>query len=361
MLNLPAFEVINLLAFVAVFALLILAHELGHFATAKRAGVLVQEFGFGFPPRIFAFRRGETDYSLNAIPLGGFVKMSGEEDPSEPRSLAGKGIWTRLLILSAGGLMNAALAVMLFIVSFLIPQEVVLGQVQITAVAPGSPAEEAGLRPGNVVFRINDRPILSGPDVAYNVNLNLGKETVLYVRESTGSSAQRTVRIMPRYNPPPGQGAMGIVIGVANAYRTEQSYPLWEAVPLGVRKSADILTLAKNDIQSTLSRGGAPAVAGPIGIYQITGEVARFGLGPLLEFAAILSINLAFLNLLPFPMLDGGRMAFVALEGIRRGKRIPAEKESLVHLMGLVALAVLILYVSYGDIQRLLSGRGPLP
>lgn len=351
----------NLLAFVAVFALLILAHEAGHFFTAKRAGVLVHEFGFGFPPRIFAFRRGETEYSVNLIPLGGFVKMSGEEDPSQVRSLASQGIWTRLLILAAGGLMNAVLAFGLLIVTFIVPQETTLGQVQIVAVAPGSPAEQVGLQAGNVILRINDRVIRSPADLSYSINLNLGKETVMYVRESTSSSAQRSVTVTPRWNPPPGQGATGVQIAMANAYRTEQSYPLWEAVPLGLRKGADILTLAKNDIQSTVGRGGPPPVAGPIGIYQITGEVARFGLGALLEFAAILSINLAFLNLLPFPMLDGGRMAFVVLEGIRRGKRVPPDKESLVHLVGLVLIATLVLWISYGDIMRILSGRGPLP
>lgn len=351
----------NVLAFVAVFALLILAHELGHLLTAKRAGVLVQEFGFGFPPRLFAFRKGETEYSLNLVPLGGFVKMLGEEDPSQPRSLAARGIGTRLVVLSAGGLMNGALAFALFIASFVIPQETVVGQVQVIAVAPGSPAEQAGLRAGNVISRINDRAIQSAAELSYNVHLNLGKETTLYIRESTGPSAQRTARLIPRWNPPPGQGAMGVQITMANAYRTEQSYPLWEAVPLGLRKGLDILTLAKNDIQGMLARRAAPAVAGPIGIYQITGEVARFGLGPLVEFAAILSINLAFLNLLPIPMLDGGRMAFVALEGIRRGKRIPPEKESLVHLAGLLFLLGVMLLVSYYDIQRLLSGGGPLP
>lgn len=352
---------INLLAFVAVFALLILAHELGHLVTAKRAGVLVQEFGFGFPPRLFAFRRGETEYSLNLIPLGGFVKMSGEEDPSQPRSLASKGIWTRLGVLSAGGLMNGVLAFLLFIVSFMILQEVVVGQVQITAVAAGSPAEEAGLRAGNVILRINDRTIRSLADLAYDVQLNLGKETILYVQESTSSAAQRTVHLVPRWNPPPGQGAMGVGINMANTYRQEQSYSFWEAVPLGLRRGLDIMTLMKNDIQAMLSRRTAPAVAGPIGIYQITGEVVRFGLGPLVEFAAILSMNLAFINLLPIPMLDGGRMAFVALEGIRRGKRVSPERESLVHMIGLVVLLGLMLLVSYYDILRLLSGAGPLP
>jgi len=359
--------VINLIAFVAVFGLLIFVHEMGHFISAKRAGVLVHEFGFGFPPRLFAFRRGETEYSLNAIPLGGFVRMEGEEDPAQPRSLAGKGVGTRLLILAAGGLMNAVLAFVLFVVSFMVPQDVILGQVQIQEVAPGSPAEQAGLRPGDIVLKINDRVIRSTADLAYSIQLNLGKETTINVREgslgggASSQSAQRVVTVAPRWNPPAGQGATGIKIGMVNPTKTEQSFPVWEAVPLGLRKGLDVMTLAKNDIQTMLARQSAPAVAGPIGIYQITGEVAQFGWGALVDFAAILSINLAFLNLLPFPMLDGGRMAFVALEGIRRGKRIAARTENLVHLAGMVVLVALVLLVSYYDIQRLLSGGSPLP
>ncbi|MDP2726372.1 MAG: site-2 protease family protein, partial [Dehalococcoidia bacterium] len=198
---------INLLAFVAVFALLILVHELGHLITAKRAGVLVQEFGFGFPPRLFGIRRGETEYTVNLIPLGGFVKMTGEEDPSQPRSLAGQGIWTRLIILSAGGLMNGVLAFALFIVSYVIPQDTVVGQIQITAVTAGSPAEEAGLRPGNIIFKVNDRTIQNPADLSYSIQLNLGKETTMYVRESTASAAQRVIRLVPRWNPPAGEGS----------------------------------------------------------------------------------------------------------------------------------------------------------
>jgi regulator of sigma E protease len=352
---------LNLLVFVAVFALLILAHELGHLITAKRAGVQVLEFGFGFPPRLFAFRKGETEYSINLLPLGGFVRMMGEEDPSHPRSLASRGVGARLLILSAGGLMNLALAFGLFTFSFMIPQETVVGQVQVVEVAPGSPAELAGVRPGNVILKVNDRPIQNLSELAYNVHLNLGKETTLVLREAPNLAATRLVTLVPRWNPPPGQGAMGVRISMANAYPREQAYPLWEAVPLGLRKGLDIITLIKNDIQTMLARRAAPAVAGPIGIYQIAGEVARFGLGPVVDFAAILSINLAFINLLPIPMLDGGRMAFVVLEGIRRGKRISPERESLVHFMGLMFLLSLILLVSYYDIQRLLAGQGPLP
>lgn len=352
---------LNLVAFVAVFGLLIFVHEMGHFITAKRAGVLVEEFGFGFPPRLFAIRRGETEYSINLIPLGGFVKMSGEENPEAPRSLAGRGIWTRLLILSAGGLMNAFLAFVLFMVTFVVPQPIVTGQVQIAAVAPGSPAAQAGVQPGNIILRINDRSVMTASDISYNIQLNLGKETQIYLRESPTSSAQRVVTVVPRWVTPPNQGPTGIQIAMINAQKTEQSYPIWEAVPRGLRKSADVLTLAKNDIQGMLVRRSAPEVTGPIGIYQITGEVAQFGLGPLLELAAILSINLAFINLLPIPMLDGGRMAFVALEGLRRGKRIPPEKENMVHLAGLFFLLGLMLLVSYYDIQRLIGGGSALP
>ncbi len=146
---------ITVVVFIGILAVLILAHELGHFATAKASGVLVKEFGIGFPPRLLSVKRGETIYSLNAIPLGGFTKMAGEEDPKTSRSLAGKPIRTRLLVLSAGSLMNIILPLLLFSIAFMVPHNVVEGQVIITDIAPNSPAARAGIEPGDTLLSIN--------------------------------------------------------------------------------------------------------------------------------------------------------------------------------------------------------------
>ncbi len=344
----------SILAFAGVLILLVIAHELGHFITAKLSGVVVQEFGLGFPPRLFAIKWHGTEYSLNALPIGGFVKMLGEEDPSEPGSLASKSIPIRLIVLAAGATMNALLPIVLFSISFMVPQQVAVGQVEIQKVQPGSPAELAGVQPGDVILEINDRRIQNSRDLAYNIQLNLGSPTTLLV-ETQGQ--RHPVRLVPRWNPPEGEGATGMLINMKDPETISQAYPFWEAVPLGVRSSLDTFTLAKNEVTGWFVRGQVPRVAGPIGIAQMTGEVIRFGWVPLLEFAALISMNFAVINILHVPALDGGRIFFVLLEAVRRGKRIPPEREGFVHLVGFVLLLALMAIISYFDIMRIIRGE----
>ncbi|MBI3978155.1 MAG: site-2 protease family protein [Chloroflexi bacterium] len=348
--------------FIAILGILVLAHEIGHFVTAKRAGVKVIEFGIGFPPRLVAFRRGETEYSLNLIPLGGFVKMLGEEDPSAPRSLASKSIGTRLVVLGAGAFMNAVLAVVLFALAFMLPKDIVTGPVVIEEVVKSSPAAQAGLQAGDRILAINGRPVRNLLDVSQFITLSLGDDVEMTVRRAQGG--QETLRMSPRWAPPPGEGWTGIRIGYAQdrfgrpqAYRTSEAYPLWEAVPLAFRQTYEVLILTKNEIYSKFLQGAPPPVAGPVGIYQITGIVVQQQLAVGLSFAASLSISLALINILPFPMLDGGRMLFVALEAVRGGRRIPPEKESLVHFVGLVVLLSLMVLITYNDILRILNNQ----
>jgi len=338
---------------------LVLVHEIGHFITAKLSGVRVQEFGIGYPPRIFAVRLGETEYSLNLLPLGGFVRMLGEEDPAEKNSLASKSIPVRVMILSAGSAMNALLPIVLFSLSYMVPQQTVSGPVVVKQVAPNSPAAMAGIRPGDAILRINDRHIQNTRDLSYNIQLNLGSEITMQLKRDRFT--QETIKVIPRWNPPQGQGPTGIEVSMTSMYRTTQAYPAWEAVPLGLRSTFDTLTLTKNEIIGWFVRGITPQVAGPIGIAQMTGEVAKVGVGSLLEFAGLLSINLAILNILPFPMLDGGRLAFVVLEGLRGGKRISPEREGLVHLIGFALILTLVVVVSYYDILRIVRGESLFP
>src|SRR3990172_8860364 len=147
----------NILPFLAMLVVLIVVHELGHFVTAKLAGVKVLEFGLGYPPRLWGIKRGDTEYTVNALPLGGFVRLLGEEDPGDPRSLAAKPRWIRLVVLGSGSVMNVALAVFLFSLALTIPREVDISRARIAEVVPGSPAAEAGLKPGDTIFAINGR------------------------------------------------------------------------------------------------------------------------------------------------------------------------------------------------------------
>ncbi len=350
---------ITIVAFLSVLVVLILAHELGHFVTAKAYRVKVEEFGLGFPPRLLSIRRGETLYSLNAVPLGGFVKMAGEEDPKVPGSLAGKGIGTRLLVLSAGSVMNLLLPLFLFSIAFMIPHDITTGQVVIEEVAPNSPAASASIEAGDTLLTINGKPVHNIGDLQRHVHLNLGKETTILLRHTDSTTEE--VQVVPRWRIPPGEGAIGIRVGMSDITTVSQYYPFWQAIPMGVVECVETFVLFKNEIMSWFIRGISPQLAGPVGIAQITGEVARAGISPLLEFAAFLSINLGIINLFPLPALDGGRIVFVLLEWVRRGKRIRPEREGLVHLIGFALLITAMVAITYRDIIRIIAGDSLMP
>ena len=350
---------VTLISFFIVIAVLVLTHELGHFITARVSGVHVLEFGLGFPPRLLTIKRGETTYSLNAIPLGGFVKMAGEEDPKIPRSLASKSIGTRFLVLGSGSLMNFLLPLLLFSAVFMLPHNQIIGQVTVVEVISDSPAGRAGVKPGDTILQADDTAIDNGGGLYRYLQLNLGKEITLLVQHPDTTTEK--IKVVSRWKPPEGQGATGIVIMTSSPKVIRQHYPFWQAIPMGVSASIETFVLFKNGIVSMII-GTIPAgVTGPVGIAQITGEVSRTGIGPLLEFTAFLSINLALINIFPLPALDGGRMAFVLVEWLRRGKRIPAKTEGLVHLIGFAALITFMLLVTYRDIIRIIGGDSLIP
>ncbi len=383
----------KIVPFLAVMVVLVVVHEIGHFLTAKVFGVKVLEFGLGYPPRLWGRRIRETEYTVNLLPLGGFVRLLGEEDPSDPRSLAARPAWQRIIVLSSGALMNVLLPVALFTLVYVIPQEVPVGRAVVVDVRPGSPAAEAGVQPGDLILAINGRTVENTNDVSYFVHLYQGKTMTWTLRRSIANPGARgagseivTARVYARWAAPPGQGPTGItlaplvgnvpvrpqdpdesdeqyrerVLRAERAQPTERrAYPIWEAVPKGIRSTAETLVLARNQIISWIAQRTAPQVAGPIGIAQVTGEVVRqAGWVALLQLAALLSINLAVLNLLPLPMLDGGRIMFVVVEILRGGKRVPPEKEALVHLAGFVVLLCLVAVISYWDILRIINGEG---
>jgi len=429
----------SIITFAGVLVVLVVVHELGHFLTAKRAGVKVLEFGIGYPPKLWGIKRGETEYTINLLPLGGFVRMVGEEDPEDPRSLAAQSIPWRLVILSAGVVMNLLLAIVLLSASAMIPHTEQVSQVVIHGVRAGSPAELAGVKVDDVVLSVDGREIRNMPDLSYNVNLHLGQQiSMLLQREGKNFEVQLT----PRVAPPTGEGATGIEIGTANPIwqarkdagittetlaqrldvpvdtvktwesfgaqavgktkadedlakeqgittdalrdsqlaklsqvlnvspdQLQQSYIKEEqvsisplaAIPMGIQRSFEMVVLTKNDFASMIAKHSAPQVAGPVGIAQLSGQVAdqasRTGPSVLLDFAALLSINLAVLNVLPIPMLDGGRILFVVIEAVRGGRRISPDKEKYAHLVGAALLFTLIIAVTFNDIFRLASGE----
>ncbi|MEE9199674.1 MAG: M50 family metallopeptidase [Dehalococcoidia bacterium] len=345
----------TVLVFLVVLSVLIVIHELGHFVTAKAFGIRVEEFALGFPPRIASIVRGETRYSLNAIPLGGYVKLTGEEDPSDPRSLASRSIAVRATVITAGVFMNFLLTILLFSIFFTFPAEMVGTRLEVDSVVPGSPAEGAGLMPGDVILRTgSDVAVERTRDLTEYTQANLGREISLLVRRDSDTLL---VRLVPRRNPPPGEGAMGIAVRATGGRLETRFSPSLSVIPESFEQVGSFLT----SFSTIFTSEGREGVAGPIGIAQVTGEIARSGILPLIGFTGLLSLNLALLNILPIPALDGGRLLFVIIEAIRGGKRIPPEKEALIHMMGFVTLIGFIVFISVGDVRRIISGDSLLP
>jgi len=354
------------LLFIGILLALVLAHEAAHFATAKMFGIRVHEFGVGFPPKIWGKRFGETEYSVNWLPIGGFVRLEGEENPTGPRSLAGRPAWQRLIVLGAGAIINLILPVFLFAAALTIPHQEAEGRAVISEVIEGSPAATAGLLAGDVILEIQGRDAKNLVEASRYVRIYQGEVIDMTVRRD---GEVITIPVQSRWNVPDGEGPTGITISPeavnpldGQAFTTTVALPPWESIPEGFRLTYDTMILARNQIISWFKGTSSPEFQGPVGIAQTTGEVAssadsRVGaISPLLELAALLSINLGVLNLLPLPMLDGGRMFFVAIRTLPGGKRITPEREAIVHLVGFIAFMALALVVTFIDISRIANG-----
>lgn len=394
---LAAFEPLAILKsagpFISLLVILVVIHEFGHFIAAKAFGIKVLEFGVGFPPRIkgLAWRKGETEYTINWLPIGGFVRLLGEEDPTDPRSLAAAPRWKRLTVMFAGVFMNLILAIVLMAIGFMVPRERSLSEAQVVEVAAGSPASEAqvtgemrdggnvlqGLQPGDIVRSVQGRDIKNTTELIYANRLNLG-ETQTWLITRQGSSL--TAKVYARWHPPANQGPTGVKIGAPGScvefddaglctksrllypYTESVSYAPWTAFAKGLGALVDTMVLTKNELQVRLGGGGGggtdnqPAFQGPVGIAAVTGDIIdQAGWRSLIEFAALLSLNLAIFNVLPLPMLDGGRIFFVFIEILRGGRRIAPEKEAIVHFAGFLLLLGGVAIVSWFDIARIVS------
>jgi regulator of sigma E protease len=357
-----------IIPFFVILVILVVVHELGHYLTAKWFGVKVLEFGIGYPPRLFGRKYGDTEYTFNLLPLGGFVRLLGEEDPSDPRSLAAQKAWKRIVIMAAGSVMNVLLPIVLFAITYMLPQPFYTGVSRVEAVASASPAERAGIQPNDVILTINGRGVENRGDVAYLIRLNQGQTMTWEVRRPPAGSDDpnagevRVVEVYARWAPPAEQGPTGIRLANTETRAEDRSYPVWEAIPKGARTTWETLVLARNQIIGWVAARQAPeGLTGPIGIAQATGEVVtEAGWTRLFGLAALLSINLAVLNILPLPMLDGGRIFFVLIEIIRGGRRVNPEKEALVHFIGFVVLIGFVLIISVFDVMRIFRGESLL-
>jgi len=356
---------LTIITFVVLLGLLIFVHELGHFLAARRAGMMVEEFGFGFPPRLFGFRRGETTYSLNWIPFGGFVKIRGEngEGADDPRSFAAARFGWRALVLAAGVGMNFLLAfVLLWAVNAVgtttaidpdmpLTSGAIVGEraVTITSVTAESPAGVSGLRPGDELLLVDGVAPTDEASVASAVAAKAGEQLTLHVRRGTDEFDHR---VTPREAPPEGEGPLGIGLAVTATVRYPVLQAGWEAAKQVVFVAGQIFVVFGRLVGGLFSGDGVSSdIAGPIGIAVLTGHVRALGFVPLLQFAALLSINLGIINALPIPALDGGRLLFLLIERVRR-RKVSKKVEQIVHSVGFAVLILLIAGVSIRDVLR---------
>lgn len=355
-------DIRTLLLFLLTFTLIIAVHEFGHYITARLLGMKVLEFAFGFPPRLFAIRHAAIDYSVNAIPFGGFVRILGQDDfairqagEGEPGSFTSKPWWAQAIVLVAGVVMNVVLALVVLTGSFLFGGPVPTGNVQVVEVKAGSPAEEAGFRKDDIVREVDGAPIKDSQELVRYTRAHRGQ--VLTIVIERGGQRLPPAQIEARRRPPEGEGPLGIVLVDATAPMTgglPQAFGFAWALTGDVVQQ--IAALPGQLIGGPEAPSDAqPQVGGPIEILRVTGEVSRFGFAAILRLVGVLSINLAVLNIIPFPSLDGGRLLFVLIGGIFR-KRLSPQVEAAVHAVGFVLLLGLLVAVSIADIRRLIGG-----
>ena len=346
-----------------VLSALILIHEFGHFITAKRNGVWVEEFGMGLPPRMFGKKIGDTIYSVNWLPFGGFVRLHGElseEGVVDPkRSFMGKSKWVRAKIIVAGILMNFLLAIVCFAIvySFLgIPKE--QGFVQIVDISKDSPAAEAGLTTNDVIVSLNKTPVTKSSEFIKLTKENAGKKIALQIKR--GELVQN-YNIPLRVNPTDGKSFLGIVVTSETTYYP----PVWQRPFYGAYNGLIVsyqttLEVLKGlaGLASTIGHGKAPQdTVGPVGILAVIYIVLKQGILPLLNLMGLISINLAVLNILPIPALDGGRLFFIVVEAIF-GKKVLPKVEAVFHSIGFILLIALIFTISFFDVKRIISAGG---
>lgn len=361
---------LTVLVFIILLGVLILVHELGHFWAARRLGVGVEEFAIGFPPRLWSKIKRGTRYSINLIPFGGFVKLKGEDELIEEhqtKSSSGSGLslneaprWRRAILLVAGVFMNYLLGVVLLTIGFAVGLPQVIDNIntpgvkdpaiQIAAVSADSPASRASLQVGDVIINVDQHTFASLNELqSYIANHNQQIVTVEIKRGYQNLDINLTPEVLPNSN-------HSAVMGVGLIYVGRVAAPWWQAPWLGFKAANNLVAaiiIGLGDIIGKLftGHGNQVDVAGPIGVAVLTGRAVAMGWIYVLQFMAVLSINLAVINLLPLPALDGGRLVLLGVESIRR-RSLSQNFEALLHRFGFSALIGLLILISLADVRR---------
>jgi len=349
----------TIMSFVIVLGVLIFFHELGHFLVARLFGVGVEKFSLGFGPRLVGWKRGITDYRLSLVPLGGYVKMVGEEPDEQlapgliPLSFTHKHVLKRILIVFAGPFFNVLLAVLVFwVIAF--SSGVLTLKPTIGSVKEGSPAQLSGFRPGDLVTAIDGDPVDTWEAMADRIGRSEGRVLAIAVDRPEGSVVLKVAPELARTRNLLGEEIKRYVIGIGTAGDTRsRQLGLFEAAGESLRQTYGVIELMVVIVAKLLT-GGIPidTVGGPIMIAQMAGDQAKAGIASLFQFIAVISVNLAVINLLPIPVLDGGHLLFFVIEAVK-GRPVSLKVREVAQQVGMVLLAMLMILVFYNDITRL--------
>ena len=393
--------ILTILIFVTILSVVVLIHELGHFLVAKKLGVKIEEFGFGLPPRIFGKKIGETTYSINLLPIGGFVKLYGEDEAGsgrpevssqkqeikdKNRAFFAKKPSQKAAIVVAGVVMNALLAVAIFYTflfisnfktqlplfgnyKFLFVNQKNISDIIISGISKNSPAEKAGIKPFSKVESINNQKIADSSQLVKIINSNKGKEMIFEWSDQKTDKKFKAI-VIPRVSPPKNEGALGVSffpVTMASLNYETPAQKIFSGFVHPVNLMAynfDILgKLIGVSIKEKSAAALGEGVSGPIGVYSLVGNIVQIPdlkerVLQILNLAGILSISLAFFNILPFPALDGGRLGFILVELFTR-KKVNPKFEGYAHAIGMAILLTLIIVVTFHDLIKIFSNNIP--
>lgn len=385
---------VTIAVFLIILSVLVLIHEAGHFFVAKKFGIKVEEFGFGFPPRAFGIKRGETIYSINWLPIGGFVKLYGEDEAGGgkvskthehitknlDRAFFARPVWQRASVVVAGVVMNAILACGIFYLflgisnfktevpllgnfSFFGVTQQNVSEVVVSSVSKNSPAYNAGMKAPSRILTLNGKPIVNAATFADEVSSKKGEPVVLEWEEVENKTLHKAT-IVPRLNPPKNEGALGVgffALSLAKLSYDTPAQKIFSGITYPVNLMQYNLVVMGDLIAASFEKKSVEPVSqgfsGPVGIGSLVGSIlsienVKEKLLQLLNLAGILSISLAFFNILPIPALDGGRLFFILIEGVTR-RKVNQRVESLIHTVGMAVLLTLILLITFKDIGQL--------
>lgn len=362
----------NIIIFFVILLILVLVHEFGHFFAAKRFGIRVDEFGFGFPPKLFGKKIGETEYTFNLLPLGGFVKIFGEsiDEESESgedksRSLINKPKWKQAIVLTGGVLANFILAWLLFSFSFMsgLPSsvsnapegyEIKDAELMIISVVPDSPAYASGFKSGDKIatVRTSDEELLEiNSDTFKSFITENDKEEILIDYKRGKDDLIFTTSVNPSLVD--GVPMIGVSLDEIGTLKLPLHVALWEGLKLdAIVTKETVKGLYNLVIDSIRGEGDMSQITGPVGMVGIVGDAYDYGFSYLLSFTALISVNLAIINLIPFPALDGGRLLFLLIEKIK-GSRLNPKFANTANFVGFAILIILMLFVTYHDILKM--------